>query len=190
MADKPKASPYQLLGKKLRQLREKHRETLAEVSGAVEIDEKQLVQMEAGKDRPSEDILMLLMSHFGVSDDKIADELWALAGYNMRHEQDHNHEDARHDDHDDMKRTAAMMIMLDPRVMYSDSVEVISNKQGVIINFSQTAGADAPHLTISRVGMSYDQAKAVMGILHQVLYNHDNPTNARRLSDGGATKEK
>ena len=184
MADKPTAPPFHFLGKKLRQLREKHRETVAEVCGAVEIDETQLVSIETGKDRPSEDILMLLMSHFGVYDDKIADELWALAGYDVHY--DHHHEDVRHEECDDMKRTGAMMIMLDPRVMYSDSVEVVSNKQGVIINFSQTAGSDAPHLTVSRIGMSYDQAKAVMGILHQVLYNHENPGNTRRLQ-GGST---
>lgn len=189
MADKPTALPFHSLGKRLRQLREKHRETVAEVSGAVEIDEKQLVSIEAGKDRPSEDILLLLMSHFGVADDKIADELWQLAGYETGHDH-HEEHDQKHSDHDDLKRTAAMMIMLDPRVMYSDSVEVVSNKQGVIINFSQTAGPDAPHLTVSRIGMSYDQAKAVMGILHQVLYNHDNPGSARRLSGGGASKEK
>lgn len=184
MAQKDTSAPYGLLGKKLRKLREAHRESVAEVSGAVEIEEKYLSNIEAGKDRPSEDILLLLISHFGLEDDN-ADELWHLAGY-------HQHEDSEphaHTEQDDARqRTAAMMIMLDPRVMYSDSVEVVSNKQGVIVNFSQTAGPDAPHLTISRIGMSYDQAKAVMGILHQVLYNHDNPGNTRRLSGGKANK--
>ena len=182
MAEKDTAAPYSPLGKRLRSLREEHRESVAEVSGAVEIEEKHLTSIEAGQDRPSEDILMLLLSHFGVGDDR-ADELWELAGYTAKHDhsQDQEH---RLDDCDDMKRSATMMIMLDPRVMYSDSVEVVSNKQGVVVNFSQTAGPDAPHLTISRIGMSYDQAKAVMGILHQVLYARDNPGNTRRLGGG------
>jgi hypothetical protein len=36
--------------------------------------------------------------------------------------------------------------------------------------------------------MSYDQAKAVMGILHQVLYNQDNPGSARRIEGGDSEK--
>ncbi len=186
MSEKDTSVPYKSLGKRLRQLREKHRETIAEVSGAVEIDEKQLVNIEEGKDRPSEDILLLLISHFGLDDDLAADELWDMAGYDARHDHDHDEHDheLKHNDGEELKRTASMMIMLDPRVMYSDSVEVVSNKQGVIVNFSQTAGPDSHPLVISRVGMSYDQAKAVMGILHQVLYARDNPGNARRLNGG------
>jgi transcriptional regulator with XRE-family HTH domain len=57
MAQKDTSAPYGLLGKKLRQLRESHRESVAEVSGAVEIEENFLTNIEAGKDRPSEDIL-------------------------------------------------------------------------------------------------------------------------------------
>lgn len=180
MSEQKSSLPYRPLGHRLRQLREQHRESVAEVSGAVEIDEAQLANIEQGKARPSEDILMLLINHFGLGDDS-ADELWNLAGYDMRRSDNH-----KHDDNDDVKRTAAMMIMLDPRVMYSDSVEVVSNPQGVILNFSQTAGPQTPPLTISRVGMSYDQAKAVMGILHQILYEHDNPSNPRRLGGGSA----
>ncbi|MBL8121259.1 helix-turn-helix domain-containing protein [Candidatus Saccharibacteria bacterium] len=182
MNGKKTSLPYEPLGSKLRQLREQHRESVAEVSGAVEIDETHLVSIESGKDRPSEDILLLLISHFGVGEDH-AEELWELAGY-VPQSSDTDSRDHKHEDHDDVKRTAAMMIMLDPRIMYSDSVEVVSNKQGVVLNFSQTAGADSPPLTISRVGMSLEQAKAVMGILHQVLYSQDNPGNSRRLGGG------
>ncbi|QQS20023.1 helix-turn-helix transcriptional regulator [Candidatus Saccharibacteria bacterium] len=187
MADKDTSTPYRPLGARLRKLREQRRESLAEVSGAVEIEENQLQNIERGKDRPSEDILLLLISHFGIGEDH-ADELWELAGYDARYDHDHDHGQDDHEhtasDQGDMKRTAAMMIMLDPRVMYSDSVEVVSNKQGVIVNFSQTAGPNNPPLTVSRIGMSYDQAKAVMGILHQVLYARDNPGHTRRLKDG------
>jgi transcriptional regulator with XRE-family HTH domain len=182
MSETNAKTPYQHLGNKLRQLREQHRESMAEVSGAVEIDEVQLTDIETGKNRPSEDILTLLISHFGIEDER-ADELWDLAGYGAKATHEHMGED-----HDDSKRTAAMMIMLDPRVMYSDAVEVVSNPQGVILNFSQTAAPNTPPLTISRIGMSYDQAKAVMGILHQVLYNQDNPGSARRIEGGDSEK--
>lgn len=185
MSEQNTSVPYEKLGAKLRRLREQHRESMAEVSGAVEIDESQLERIESGHDRPAEDILLLLISHYGIEDDHAA-ELWKLAGYEGRNddfEHDHTPEPS-----DAKQRTQVMMIMLDPRVIYSDSVEVIANNQGVVMNFSQIAGMDNGPLTVARVGMSYDHAKEVMGILHRVLYDRDNPGQARRLNDGKNTK--
>src|ERR1700748_2828432 len=78
--------PYETLGSQLRHLRERNRESMAEVSGAVEIDETELSKIEAGAERPSEDILLLLISHFAVEDDKAA-ELWQLAGYDRQEDE-------------------------------------------------------------------------------------------------------
>lgn len=168
--------PYETLGSQLKHLREHHSESLAEVSGAVEIDEKDLNKIEAGQERPSEDILLLLISHFSVQDDKAA-ELWQLAGYDRApNEEGH--------DQPPLSRTQTMMVMIDPRVMYSDSVEVVANNQGVVVNFSQSSGPNNQPLTIARIGMSHDQARTVMGILHQVLYDMDNPTGHKRLPGG------
>lgn len=178
MSDANTSTPYKRLGSVLKHLREEHRESVAEVSGAVEINETDLARFEAGHERPAEDILLLLISHFGIEDDS-ATELWQLAGYENRTD------DPGHPFEADAKqRIQAMMVMLDPRIVYSDSVEVVANKQGVIVSFAQTAGPDTQPLTIARIGMSYDQAKAVMGVLHQVLYDHDNPGNTRRLGNG------
>jgi transcriptional regulator with XRE-family HTH domain len=176
--------PFYQLGGKLRALREKRQESLEEVCGAVEIDEPVLQRIESGHERPSEDILLLLISHFEVQDD-FAAELWHLAGYDNPGPQLSTDEKPISDRHE--ARTQAMMIMIDPRVMYSDSVEITANQQGVVINFGQLAGANQP-LTVSRIGMSYDQAKAVMGMLYQALHDAQNPSNSRRLSDGLRTK--
>src|SRR5665811_1650474 len=73
---------FRQLGKTLKDLRDRANETLAEASGAVEIDVKQLVGFELGHNRPTEDVLLLLISHFGVRDDE-AVKLWELAGYGM-----------------------------------------------------------------------------------------------------------
>lgn len=183
MSEQNMSIPYEKLGAMLRRFREQHRESMAEVSGAVEIEETQLARIESGQDRPAEDILLLLISHFGIEDDHAA-ELWQLAGYEGRTEDQDRHPD----ENDAKQRAQLMMVMLDPRVMYSDSLEVIANKQGVVLNFSQTAGLNTSPLTVARIGMSYDQAKEVMGILHQVLYNRDNPGLSRRLGDGKNTK--
>ena len=183
MGDANTSAPYKRLGSFLKRLREEHRESTAEVSGAVEIDETELARFEAGHDRPAEDILLLLISHFGIEEEH-ANELWRLAGYENRVE-----EPLQSTEFETKQKMQAMMVMLDPRIVYSDSVEVLTNKQGVVINFSQTTTPDTPPLTIARIGMSHDQAKAVMGILHQVLYNQDNPGNSRRLGHGDTTND-
>jgi transcriptional regulator with XRE-family HTH domain len=181
MNDMNKQLPYRPLGAVLRHLRERNRESVAEVSGAVEIDETALGRIEAGSERPSEDILLLLISHFSVEDDKAA-ELWQLAGYD------------KHPGDDDQEREVGatsrqqqtLMIMIDPRVMYSDTMEVAANQKGVVLNFSQSAGQNDQPLTIARIGMSREQAKLVMGVLHQALYDIENPRRPRQLGDGNS----
>jgi transcriptional regulator with XRE-family HTH domain len=175
MNDMNKQLPYKPLGAILRHLRERNRESVAEVSGAVEIDEPVLGRIEAGSERPTEDILLLLISHFAVEDDKAA-ELWQLAGYDKG-----SAEDEREASN---SRQQTLMVMIDPRVMYSDSMEVTANQKGVVLNFSQSAGQNDQPLTIARIGMSREQAKAVMGVLHQALYDLDNPRKPRQLGDG------
>lgn len=176
MQDMNKRVPYETLGSQLRHLRERNRESVAEVSGAVEIDEDELSKIESGAERPSEDILLLLISHFAVEDDKAA-ELWQLAGYD-RQEEEREHEVPQGN------RPQTLMVMIDPRVMYSDSVEVVTNSKGVVVNFSQNAGQNGQPLTVARIGMSHDQAKMVMGVLHQALYDFENKQNNKRLGDG------
>jgi len=176
MNDRDNHIPYETLGSQLRHLRERNRESMAEVSGAVEIDETELSKIESGTERPSEDILLLLISHFAVEDDKAA-ELWQLAGYDHQ-EDDHDHDTGQ------SSRSQTLMVMIDPRVMYSDSVEVVANNKGVVLNFSQAAGQSTQPLTVARIGMSHDQAKMVMGVLHQALYDLENRREHKRLGDG------
>lgn len=174
-----KQAPYQYLGERLKKLRESNDESVAEVSGAVEITTADLELFEAGRERPSEDILLLLFSHFDLAS-MHADELWKLAGYNGRPDGDDDTEAGQNIQHD---HNHAMMIMVDPRIMYSDGVEVVAGNRGVVLNFSQMNGPDGKPLAISRIGMSRMQAEQLMGILHQVLYDVDNPGN-KQLGSG------
>jgi transcriptional regulator with XRE-family HTH domain len=182
MNDMNKQLPYKPLGAILRHLRERNRESVAEVSGAVEIEEIALGRIEAGSERPTEDILLLLISHFSVEDDKAA-ELWQLAGYDKSTTDDDSDREPS-----SSSRQQTLMIMIDPRVMYSDSMEVTANQKGVVLNFSQSAGQNDQPLTIARIGMSREQAKLVMGVLHQALYDLENPRRPRQLGDGNSGK--
>jgi transcriptional regulator with XRE-family HTH domain len=160
MSDKAEELPFKNLGDRLKTIRQKLHESVAEVSGAVEIEEQRLQRIEQGHERPTEDILMLLINHFGMQDDDAA-KLWQLAGYDQPH---------THDEQPDIHngRTMVMIMAVDPRIIYSDGVQVTGNSSGVVLNFSQGAGTQQP-LTTARVGMSREQAAGLLNTLQQIL---------------------
>jgi len=152
-------SPYRPLGRQLKELRTRANESLAEASGAVEIDVRQLAGFELGKDRPTEDVLLLLISHFGAKDDE-AIKLWEMAGYSTEKVQ------AIH-----MINGEAPALQggsQDPRVLFTDIVDIVVNNYGVIMNFMQTGPANSSQ-TVAKVGMSRDHAKSIMQILQSTL---------------------
>jgi transcriptional regulator with XRE-family HTH domain len=151
-------SPYQTLGKTLKDLRHRASESLAEASGAVEIDVRELASFELGKARPSEDVLLLLISHFGAKDDE-AVKLWEMAGYGME------------------KIPASHMANTDSRaaapddaakVLYTDIVDVMVNNYGVVMSFMQGGPKNSAH-PVARIGMSREHAKSVLRILEITL---------------------
>lgn len=151
-----KAFPYKVLGIKLKKLREAAKETLAEVSGAVEIDIQKLMNIEAGREQPSEDILLLLISHFDV-EDREAVGLWEIAGYGLPDE----------GAIDGGKQPVVMIMPFDNRILYSDNAAVDSNENGVVVSFLQSTGNQK--LPVSRVGMSREQAEKLLLLLTHTL---------------------
>jgi transcriptional regulator with XRE-family HTH domain len=163
MNEKRQEQPFRQLGERLKTIRQKLHESVAEVSGAVEIDEPTLQRIEQGNERPSEDILMLLISHFGMRDDEAAG-LWQLAGYDQPRNHDH---DTNTSDDSNQGRATILVMAVDPRVIYSDGVQVTANRNGVVISFSQANGSNT--LTTARIGMSREQAGAVIHTLQEAL---------------------
>ena len=157
-------TPFKPLGSHLRYLREQIKESVAEVSGAVEIDIDELERIEQGLERPSEDILMLLINHFDIQDHE-AVQLWEMAGY----------EDAKTERFGmptDLTGKPMMILMaMDMRTMYSDGIQIQANKHGVTMNF--THGKQP----VSRVGMSREQAEVVLQALQTALLksHYDGP---------------
>lgn len=157
MQESKSNAPFKPLGSHLRYLREQIQESVAEVSGAVEIDMDALERFEQGLERPSEDILMLLINHFNIQDNE-AVQLWEMAGY----------EDGKNDRFNlsaDMMAGKPMMLLMamDMRTMYSDGVQVQAGKTGVTMNF--THGKQP----VARVGMSREQAEVVLHALQTAL---------------------
>jgi transcriptional regulator with XRE-family HTH domain len=163
-------SPYRSLGRRLKELRNRVNESLAEASGAVEIDAKELASFELGKLRPTEDVLLLLISHFGAKDDE-AVKLWEMAGYGID------------------KAPAAQMANEEPRpqpaddnrVLFTDIVDIVVNKYGVVMNFMQTGTASSSR-SVARVGMSREHAKSILQILQTTL-DRTEPTQNGKTSD-------
>lgn len=178
MSEKSQEQPFQQLGDTLRTLRQKLHETVLDVSGAVEIDESALEKIEAGHERPSEDILNLLISHFGMQDDDAA-KLWQLAGY----DRPHNHDD---DIPEELAsgRAGMLVMAIDPRVIYSDGVHVNAGPNGVVMSFAQTASMQQPLVT-ARIGMSREQARNVIRVLQGAL----DKTEPRELPSGKKSKD-
>lgn len=160
--DDPKAPArsYKKFGNRLKELRVRTNETLAEASGAVEIDVKELANYELGQARPSADILLLLISHFSAKDDE-ALELWELAGYSTD-----KIPSARLNNFEITAIEPATEI--DTKILFTDIVDVVVNNYGVVMNFMQNSGKGQPAL-VARVGMSREHAKSVLKILQITL---------------------
>jgi transcriptional regulator with XRE-family HTH domain len=178
MSEKSQQLPFKHLGERLKTLRQQLHETVADVSGAVEIEEKILSRIEEGHERPSEDILMLLISHFNMQDDEAAG-LWQLAGYEQPREHDHDRDDSKND------RNTILVMAVDPRVIYSDRLQVNASPNGVIMSFSQNNGT-ANGLVTAKIGMSREQAHNVLRVLHDAL----NFSEPRQLGEGESKEAK
>lgn len=174
-------SPFTELGVQLKIMRQKRQESLADVSGAVEIEIDNLSRFESGEDCPSEDILLLLISHFGVKEDE-ATQLWDKAGYN--HSQlPHSH---MANDLSGGVVPTVMVMPIDARVTYTDMVHVVVNNYGVVINFLQGGGPNNQPLTVSRLGMSKEHAISVIEVLQRTLAQSEQkslPTGTNDISD-------
>jgi len=156
--------PYKTLGTHLKYVREQKNETLLEASGAVEIEPEALERIEAGAERPSEDILMLLINHFDVQDQE-AVQLWESAGYDRG--------DARQGKlaAENLDKATLVVLAMEARTMYSDGLVIDANRGGLVLNFTQGSAAKGQQLPIAKIGMSYEQAEEVIKTLqHAVLY--------------------
>ncbi|SRR6266568_3491393 len=179
MSEQSPQLPFQSLGSRLKTIRQKLQESLADVSGAIEIDEEKLQRIERGQERPSEDILLLLVSHFGMREDEAAN-LWLLAGYDRPEGSDSD---------EGLGRPTVVLMGIDPRVVYSDSLHITVNPSGVVMNFSQS-GPGNQLLAIARVGMSRDQAQNVLNTLQQALDRFNNPPQPKALPRSFQPKDK
>jgi len=173
-----KENPFRTLGRQLKALRNRASESIAEASGAVEIEAEKLASFELGQSRPSEDVLLLLISHFGAKDDE-AVRLWEMAGYGL------DKIPVTHNANEELI-TLPTAQMSEPRVLFTDIVDVTVNNYGVVMNFMQGGSPNAKPVSVARVGMSREHAKSVLQILKLTIDQTEQ--NIKNLSQN-STKE-
>lgn len=167
------------MGRQLRTLRNRANESIAEASGAVEIDAEALAGYELGKNCPSEDVLLLLISHFGAKDDE-AVRLWELAGYGM------DKIPVTHNANQEFSSLGGSAN--EPRILFTDIVDVTVNNYGVVMNFMQGANPSAKPVSVARVGMSREHAKSVLEILKLTIEQTEQ--NIKNLSQNSTMEPK
>jgi hypothetical protein len=167
-------------------MRQRLQESLGETSGAVEIAVEQLDRFERGAELPSEDILMLLISHFNLPDDE-ALKLWGLAGYDSRTQPFATDSDAADNGQPLVAGDVAhhpiqvMVLALDSRILYTNGAEIVTDDNGVVLNFTQSDSNAQSPAAISRVGMSYSQAEQLLQTLQRALLHQKYLSGPKQL---------
>lgn len=172
-------TPYKSLGLRLQRIRHKYNRTIPEVCGAVEIDESLLTRIEAGMEKPEEELLEQLINHYQMEDND-ALRLWTLAGYDTN--------DLLVEDIDPLVTSntlpsVIMLMTLEQRTLYSDSLDIHFDENGLILNFKQLAGQKQP-LSLAKLGMSYEQAEKVLLTLQKVMLKHKYLSGPKALPKG------
>lgn len=167
--------PYQALGQKLRAARVRKKRTVAEASGAIEVNEDILKSIELGKLRPEEDTLNVLISYLDIAEEE-ATGIWDLAGYN-KHDTVFNIDEVAQE----VAQSMAMIMPNDLRVVYTDMVHVMVNDYGVIMNFLQGGGPNNQPLAVSRIGMSKDHARSIIELLQKSLNQAEQKPSGKQL---------
>lgn len=178
MMAKNNNEPYKALGSKIKHLREQWQQSLGEVSGTLEIDEKVLKEIESGKTLPPEDVLNMLINHFLLTDEQ-ADELRHLAS----HQRDQAAEALVNGLEDMIMKQIVMYLPVDNKVVYTDSMNAIVNKHGVVLQFLQNSGSNNQPATVSQVGMSKEHAEKVIEVLTKTLKEHEHNHKQKLLPD-------
>jgi DNA-binding XRE family transcriptional regulator len=167
-------TPYVAFGKQLKTVRQKAKESLANLAAAVEMDDKAISALEAGRAKPTEDLILMLISHFDLKEPE-AMQFWQLAGYPPIK----------------MHRTGltagngrivkmAFISPADVKIIYTDMVHVSANQYGVVLNFLQGLGSDSQPLAVSRIGMSHIHAKSLIEVLQKTV----------KLAENSSTQDK
>lgn len=178
--NKSPSEPYAALGAKLKHYRTQWQQTVTEVSNTLEIDEKTLMAIEAGKTIPSENELEMFISHFLLTDEQ-ADDIRDLAD-NFKEQAT---EGLASGIEDMLMKQIVMYAPPEGKILYTDSMQATVNKSGVVLQFMQGGNGQAPQnqqqIMVSRVGMSREHAERMIEVLRTTLDQHYRSESSKTL---------
>lgn len=177
--------PYQVLGARIKFLREQWQQSVQEVSGTLEIEESTLKAIEAGSTLPPLDVLDMLISHFLLTEDQ-AQDLRDLAESQV----DQAGEALTGGLEDILMKQVVMYLPVDNRIVYTDSMHATVNDHGVTIQFFQSGPTGQQPNAVSRVGMSREHAEKVIEVLQNTLNQHDQSQKPKLLGSTEAESNK
>jgi hypothetical protein len=172
---KENQEPYRALGARLKFLREQWQQSLSEVSGTLEIDEKILKSIESGKTLPTNGVLDMLISHFLLTEDQ-AQDLRDL----VEDQQDISSEAIASNLEDMLMKQIVMYLPIDNKIVYTDTMHATVNDHGIVMQFMQQVGQNQPAV-VSKVGMSREHAEKVIEVLQNTLKQHDQGKKQKML---------
>lgn len=165
MSRNEKPSRYVALGARLKFLREQWQQTIKDVCSTLEIDEQQLKALEDGKVAPTPELLDMLISHFLLTEDQ-AQDLRDLI------EDRDDYENVPANIEDILAKQLVMLMPSDNKIVYTDSMQVTVNDNGVILQFMQQISGGQP-VAVSRLGMSREHAEKIITVLQDTFKQHD-----------------
>lgn len=164
-------APFKAFGDRIKFLREQWRQSIDEVSSAIEISKTTLADIESGKVLPDFEVLDMMISHFLLTEDQ-ADDLRELA-------------DAGQSNGGVPKNTpgleelmAKQLVMMLPavdntKIIYTDGMHANINDNGVVLQFMQQMPEGNKPAIVSRVGMSREHAEKMVKVLNQTIKKFD-----------------
>lgn len=179
--------PYRAFGAKIKHFRKQWKQTVGDVSGTLEIDEIFLKEIESGKVLPSENQLDMIINHFLLTNDQ-ADELRGLA----QMQTDQAAENLIGGVEDMLMKQLVMYMPIEQKVVYTDGMNVTVNRHGVVLQFTQNAGANNKIKSniVCQVGMSREHAEKVVEVLKRTLIDHDKNQKSKYLPPNSQDKNK
>ena len=175
------AKQFENLGGQLKKIRLDANKTLTDVSGALELSERQLSAIERGEERPHEELILLLASYFKLSKMQ-TQKLLYLAGYNKGSQKAKAR--SKKDNFaafledflgkhmlDSQHFMIAFSEKIQEKAIYTNETSVNVSQNGVIIKFAQSTFVDkaAISVPVAKVGMSLEHAHQLNKILTKAL---------------------
>jgi len=187
MTDKNSEKPYKALGDRLKFLREQWQQSIREVSGTLEIDEKTLIAIEEGTVLPEYETLDMFISHFLLTEDQ-AEDLRQLVDNSLSKNSDLTGFPPNLDDA--LTKQLVMYMPIDNKVIYTDGMNANVNDHGVILQFMQQTPASKQPMIVSRVGMSRQHAEKIIQVLKHTLEQYDANKGRKSLPGSENNKDK